>query len=207
MKLFLASSGDKTLHLFKEQLPNIGNKVVFVANAADPYSADAFWVDWDKNKLKELGYEQHELDLRDTAPDQLKEVLEANDILHVCGGSVYYLIALLQKKHLGDVIAGAIINETVVYTGTSAGSIILSENVKAFSYNDEEAEYIKKISGHKGLGILNFGIVPHSNQADFVNEHKKIVEEMPNDPTALFYIQDHQALWINDDKMSLLEVE
>lgn len=205
MKIFLASSGDKTFHLLKEQMPNIGNKVVFVANAADPYTIYTFWIDWDRNKLKELGYELQELDLRGTTPDQLKTILEANDILHICGGSVYYILTLIREKQLVDVIVGAIQNETVVYTGTSAGSIILSQNIKAFSYDEEEAEHIKKIPDHKGLGVLNFGIVPHSNQTDFVKEHQKMVEEMPNDPTALFYIQDRQALWIDDEKMKLLE--
>lgn len=205
MKLFLASSADKTLHLLKEQMPNVGNKVVFVANAADPYTIDTFWVDWDRDKFKELGYELHELDVRETTPDQLKVLLQENDILHICGGSVYYLVALLRDKELGQTIIEAIKSDTVVYTGTSAGSIIVSENVKAFSYDEEETEHIKKVPDHKGLGILNFGIVPHNNQNDFVEGHKKMVEEMPNDPTALFYIQDHQALWIDGEKMKVLE--
>ena len=205
MKLFLASSGDKTFHLLKEQVPNVGNKVVFVANAADPYTIDTFWIDWDRDKLKELGYELHELDLRETTPEQLKSTLEVNDILHICGGSVYYILALIREKQLAAVIVDAVQNETIVYTGTSAGSIILSQNVKAFSYDEEEAEQIKKVPDHKGLGILNFGIVPHNNQTDFVRGHQKMVEEMPNDPTALFYIQDHQALWIDGEKMKLLE--
>jgi peptidase E len=206
MKLFLASSADKTLQLLGKQVPDIGKKVLFVANAADPY-ADRFWVDWDRNKFKELGYQLHELDLRETTPEKLKRFLQSNDILHICGGSVYYLVSLIRERHFDNIITQAIRDEAVVYTGTSAGSIIVSDNIRAFSYDEEEREYIKKVPDHKGLGILNFAIMPHCNNPDFVSEHKKVVEKMAGDPTAIFYIQDHQVIWVKDGYVELLEAK
>lgn len=206
MKLFLASSADKTLSLLEKQVPNTGKEVLFVANAADPYT-DRFWVDWDRNKFKELGYQLHEIDLREKVPENLEQLLQTNDILHVCGGSVYYLLALIREKKLERVIVQAIKNETIVYTGTSAGSIIVSEKVRVFSYDKEEEEHVKKVPDHRGLGIINFCIVPHCNNPEFVGAHKRMIEHTPNDPTALFYIQDHQAIWIEDEHMKLLEAK
>jgi len=206
MKLFLASSIDKTLPLLNKLAPGHGKNVLFVANAADPYTGDKFWVDSDRNAFKKLGYQIHEADLRETTPQQLEKLLKENNILHICGGSVYYLAALLAEKGLDKTVINAIRNETVVYTGTSAGSIIVSKNLKPFSYDQEEKEFVKKVSDHKGLEIIDFGIVPHCNNPDFINEHQKIIEQMPNDAVPLFFLQDSQAIWVEDDCFKLLTV-
>ncbi|HEC30595.1 MAG TPA: hypothetical protein ENI66_01100 [Candidatus Yonathbacteria bacterium] len=205
MKLFLASSADKTVHLLKELLQDSSHKeVLLIANAADPYT-DQFLVDLDRNKFEELGYKPNSLDLRKTTPEELQQLLEVNDILHICGGSVYYLMALIREKGFEEIITNAIKNETIIYTGTSAGAIIPSKNIRPFSNDAEEKEYIAKVPDHKGLGILNFAIVPHGDSVDFAEGNKKMIEEMQNDPTALFYIQDHQAVWVEDDAFKLLE--
>ncbi len=176
----------------------------FIENAADPYE-DRFWVDLDKNKFKELGYKPHTLDLRETTPEELEQLLKVNDILHICGGSVYYLIALIREKGLERVITDAIRNETIIYTGTSAGAIIPSKNIRPFSNDTEEKDYVVKVPEHKGLGILNFAVVPHGGSSDFSEGNKKMLEEMQNDSTALFYIQDHQAIWVENDTFKFLE--
>lgn len=206
MKLFLASAINKTLPLLSKVAPDHGKNVLFISNAADPYVGDKWWVDWDRDAFKHLGYNVHEADLRDITPEHLGEFLKVEDILHVCGGNVYYLVALLREKGFERVVVDAIQNNTIVYTGTSAGSMIVSKNLKPFSYDEEEIEHIKKVPDHKGLGVVDFGIIPHCNNADFVDEHKKIVEQMPHDPAPLFFLQDTQAVWVEDDSMKLLRV-
>ncbi|MBI4138031.1 MAG: Type 1 glutamine amidotransferase-like domain-containing protein [Candidatus Wildermuthbacteria bacterium] len=205
MKLFLASGINKTLPLLSKVDPELGKKVLFVANAADPYTGDKFWIDWDRTAFRELGYQVHEVDLREITPKRLEQLLKTEDILHICGGSPYYLISLFREKGFEQVIVNAIKNDLVVYTGTSAGSIVVSKNIKSFSHDQEEMEHIKKVPDHRGLGVIDFCIVPHCNNASFVDEHKKIVEHMPNDPEALFFLQDTQAVWIEDNNMRFLQ--
>lgn len=206
MKLFLASSADKTLPLLPELIPGVGKKVLFVTNAADPFADDAFWVDWDRDILQKLGYSIHETDLRKTTPQDLEALLQTNDILHMCGGSVYYITGLLRQKGFGQSIVRAIQNNSIVYTGTSAGAIIPSKNIKAFSYDQEEAEHIEKVPDHRGLGLVDFVIVPHCNNTDFADAHKKIVEHMPHNAEALFFLQDNQAIWVEDDHVRFLSI-
>ena len=206
MKLFLASSIDKTLPFLSTLVPGHGKKVLFVANAADPYSGDKFWVRWDRDAFQNLGYEIREVDLREITPEDFERLLNDVDILHVCGGSVYYLVALLREKQFETIIVNAIKNESIIYTGTSAGSIVVSKNIKPFSYDQEEAEQVKKVLDHKGLGLIDFSIVPHCNQVDFVAEHQKMVAQMRNDPEPLFFLQDNHAIWIDGDTMKLVKV-
>src|ERR1700733_1205534 len=134
MKLFLASSLDKTLPLLK---PCIGRqdlseiKVLFVPNAADPYK-EKWWVDLDRNEFLELGYKVNEVDIRTMGEAEFSKALAEADVLHVCGGSVYYLIDLIRKQNLEQVIIDAVKSDRIIYTGTSAGSIIVSESIAAF---------------------------------------------------------------------------
>ncbi len=208
MKLFLASSLDKTLPLLKSFIGRQDAseiKILFVPNAADPYK-EKWWVDLDRNKFLELGYKVNEIDVRNMEEVEFSKVLAEVDILHICGGSVYYLIDLIRKQNIEHVIIDAVKSDRIVYTGTSAGSIIVSESIAAFSYDEEEKEYIAKVPSKEGLGLIHFGIVPHCNNSEFKEEHKKIIEHMSKDPTPLIFIQDSQAVALEGDSFKIVSV-
>jgi len=205
MKLFLASSADKTIHLLKKISPETGTRVLFIANAADPYD-DQFWVEWDRVAFKKAGYQLTEVDLRKTDSKSFKQLLSDSDVLHVCGGSVSYLGLLLTDTGIAKVITEAIKNEQIVYTATSAGAMIVSEDLAMFSYDDEEkSEYIKRGFNKKGLGLVPWTIAPHSNQADFVESHKHVVDELLTNPTAVLLLHDNQAIWVENDAVKFVQ--
>lgn len=206
MKLFLTSSADKTISELGRLHPEGGKKVLFVANAADPYS-ETYWVDWDRNAFTKLGYELTEIDLRTANIGEFQNLLEDADILHICGGSVSYLGWLLREKQVDTLIVEAVKNDKIIYTGTSAGSMIVSQDVAMFSYDDEEEkEYVEKGFNKKGLGLIAWTIAPHSNSKDFVPSHQKVVEELVVNPTAVFLLHDNQAIWVENDSLTFIEV-
>ncbi len=206
MKLFLTSSADKTLPLLKGLVPNVGTEVLFVANASDPYDREHWWVELDRQVFKKLGFNIHEVDVRNITPQVFERMLRESDVLHVCGGSVYYIMALLREQKLDESIIQAIRDDIVVYSGTSAGSVIVSNNLRPVSYDSEEAEQVAKVPGHNGLGIIDFTILPHANNPDFGKEWTKAVTQLPADNTALFFLHDNQALWVEDGGMRLLSI-
>lgn len=203
MKLFLASAIHQTLPLLKTVVPNVGNRVLFVENAADNHE-DRWFVDIDHKAFIEQGYQIAKVDLRETSPEQLKSLIDQTDILHICGGSVYYLVSTIRANSLDQVIKQAILEEKIVYTGTSAGSIIVSKSIKPFSYDQEEAPYLNKVPDHTALDIINFSIMPHINTIDFIEENKKVVEHMPQDLDPVFFITDNQVLWVENGQFKLL---
>ena len=96
MKLFLASSIDKTATLLTPLLskePKL-TRLLFVANAADPYT-EKWWIDLDRDKFIELGFQLTEIDLRRVSAEEFLKMLNESDVLHICGGGVYYLINLI----------------------------------------------------------------------------------------------------------------
>ncbi len=162
MKLFLASSLDKTLPLLLERIEKSAKelKVLFVANASDPLE-NAWWVDLDRDAFKSAGFNIIEIDLRKVSVEEFARQIEEVDILHVCGGSVLYILWLLRKKEIFDIILNVVNQEKVLYTGTSAGSIIAAPSVQLYSYDPEEREAAKELQDFTGFGFVPFLIKPY----------------------------------------------
>ncbi|OHA45286.1 MAG: hypothetical protein A3G59_01815 [Candidatus Taylorbacteria bacterium RIFCSPLOWO2_12_FULL_47_20] len=84
MKLFLASSLDKTVPLILKAFGQSirGGKVVFVANAADNYKGDKGWVESDRKAFESLGCKIENMDLREIDQGQFRDTLKGADIIH-----------------------------------------------------------------------------------------------------------------------------
>ena len=205
MKLFLASSLDKTISLLKSRIPESAKRVVFVPNAADPCDEN-WWVDLDREAFKVLGFEITEIDLRETSRDRFEQTLRATDILHVCGGSVFYLLSLLKKQNLETIIIDYVKNNKIMYTGTSAGSIIPSASLDIYKHDTEEGRFYKNAEESKGLGLVNFVIMPHCNNPEMTENNKNVIEHAHEYPVPLLLLHDSQAVWVEDKSFELLNV-
>lgn len=207
MKLFLASSLDRTLPLVEPLFSRVPKdmRVLFVANAADPYDKK-WWIDLDRKKFAELGYRVIEIDLRALSVADFTLALANADLLHVCGGSVYYLVNLLRERGLDAVIIDAVKNGNVIYTGSSAGSIIISRSIAAFDCDEEEAEHIAKVPDKKGLGLADFVIVPHAGDDHFAEEHRKIMDHTADTPDPLIVLHNNQAVVVEDDTFRIVSM-
>ncbi|EKD23600.1 MAG: hypothetical protein ACD_81C00213G0005 [uncultured bacterium] len=206
MKLFLASAIDKTLPLLKPLLQNkAATKVLFIANASDNYpTKDAWWVSNDRIKFTELGYKLTDIDLRTTSTGALTQALEDTDILHIAGGSVFYLVGLLREKNLGQSIIDAVKSESVIYTGSSAGSMIISESLALFAFDEGEKEFLDTVPNRRGLGLINFGVIPHCNNPEFASEYAEIIKELSNHAEPLILLHDNQAIWVDNDTLKII---
>lgn len=207
MKLFLASSLDKTLPLLKPLLQDTpATKVAFIANASDNAEGDAWWVHNDREKFKELGYQTTDIDLRAIAAEELQTALVEADILHVAGGSVFYLLGLIRKRGFETIIVDAIKNGSIVYTSTSAGAMIMGPSIAMFAFDEEEKPFLVDVPDQRGLRLINFSIMPHANNPDFAQEFNKVVEQLPVHTEPLLFIQDTQAIWVEDDMFKIVSI-
>lgn len=205
MKLFLASSLDETISLLGPRLnkPVKDNRVLFVANAADLLD-NPWWVDLDRKKFLDAGYKIIEIDLRKLSQEEFAKSLENSDMVHICGGSVFYLLSVLKKKQFGNAIAKAVRDNKIIYTGTSAGSIVVSKSNEIYKHDPDEVKFVDKVSDFSGLGLVDFVIVPHCGKTDFVEANKVVVEHLPEFPYPMIFLQDNQAVYVNDGKLEIL---
>ena len=205
MKLFLASSLDKTISLLTERISKSARRVAFVANAADP-TDDPWWIALDREAFKKSGFELTEVDLRKVKKDAFEKILENNDILHFAGGSVFYLLSLLKQQNLEEVIVDYVKTGKVIYTGTSAGSIIPSPSLDLYKYDTEEAKFYKNEAEAKGLGLVNFIILPHCDNPEMTENNKNVVEYAHKFSIPLLLLHDNHAVWVEDKKLELLSL-
>ncbi|MFA5987294.1 MAG: Type 1 glutamine amidotransferase-like domain-containing protein [Candidatus Paceibacterota bacterium] len=206
MKLFLASALGNTISLLVPKLakPPKENRVIFIANAADPFEGDKWWVESDRKAFSNLGFNLIETDLRKIDAKQLVVEINRSDIIHFCGGSDFYLLSILQKGGFIKDIVESVRTGKIFYTGTSAGSCLVAPSLEIYKFDPDEKKHTNLLSDFYGLGLVNYLIVPHCNQKEFVSDYKVLVEHMPEFSCPLVFLQDNQAIYVEDEKSEIL---
>jgi dipeptidase E len=200
MKLFIASTFANTVKLFVEK--QRGGRVLFIANSCDPFK-NKYWVNKDYQAFVENGsFEIERCDLRKMDALALEDKLQGFQILHVCGGSVLYMLDLLHKKGMHIVIQGAI-RRGVIYTGTSAGSIIMAPDVSfgADDIDEHEAGVVGKVKDFRGLGMIPYFPQCHAQEEYYFKSIKRVIPTLSKNKVPILFLNDNMACWHVDGKM------
>lgn len=205
MKLFLASSFVSTVKLFKTKIGKTkGKEVVFIANASDMDKGVKWWVDIDRKAFTDMGCLVTDTDLRIITKTEFKKLLGKSDVIHFCGGSTMHLISLIKDRGFAKIITDSIRKGKIVLTGSSAGSMIVAEDLSIEAHDADEKEFVGKIKDPKGLGLTNFLIMPHSNNKGFADGYVDLVKNLPKYSQALIFLYDDQAVWVEDGKIEIV---
>lgn len=215
-KLLLASSADKVLHKLSglAKIEPKQTKVAFVQNAALPEGNpdEMFWVQNDRRAFEGLGYSLEIVDItKFSSPDELRQKLEEFQLLHVCGGNTLYINYLFHQTGLTEVCRELVNEDKLIYTGTSAGSIIASPDLFVMKDVVREGADPKFFEGieredYYGLNLVPFFIIPHVNSEDWIPENIKVVQLIPKYPHPLLFLHDNQAVWAENGKFEIVEV-
>ena len=161
---------DENIELFKEI--SKGKKVMILANAAPEGSGNFIARENVRDNFLSVGASN--VDIVDLNNDNIDKILDY-DIIYGLGGDVTYLIELVNKTNFKDVLVKFL--EKGIYIGESAGSIILSDDIK-YLYDlkkGTKAKYDVTLDSYKGLGLTNLYIYPHFQKA--TEEMKKKTDE------------------------------
>ena len=119
------------------------------------------------------------------------------DALLVQGGDVFYLLRWMQESGLTDLLLS--LRETV-YVGISAGSMVTAPTFGE-TYDDPDAPFI--IS--KGLGLVDFALLPHVDHEDHPESSMTNVETMSKEvPISTYAIDDETALKVVDGAVDVI---
>jgi len=200
----------RALPLLSEKLPKggKGTRVIFSENAADNVLGKHPWVKNDRKAFEEMGCDVLEFDLRKVSKADFTEMLETANLIHFCGGSVMYLMSLLKKKGFANLISKSVLAGDLMFSGTSAGSMISAASLKLFTFDKDkdERKFVRQMKDAEGLGLTDFLMLPHANQKDFVGFIKSLAEHISDEPMSLIFINDDQAVWVDDGKLEILSV-
>jgi dipeptidase E len=119
------------------------------------------------------------------------------DALLVFGGDVLYLTRWMRESGLAERLPA--LRETV-YVGISAGSMVTAP-IFGETYNDPDAPFVIA----KGLGLVDFALLPHLDHADHPESSMAKVERMAAEvPVPTYAIDDQTAIKVAGDAVDVV---
>lgn len=203
MKAML-TSGDLTLkqvERFKELLgkPKI-EKALFITTAAVPYGLTPK-PEWLEDSLRDMRQfaeivDETSLEEGSLVPTDLTQY----GFIFVCGGNSFYLAYRLEETGFASSIRD-FIERDGVYSGSSAGAIILMENIEHFALADDLKAAPKLCCG---LSVVDFAVVPHADNQKYKTIMEGIAGSYRSDGKEVVLLNDDQVLIISDSSKQVV---
>ncbi|MDP3973945.1 MAG: Type 1 glutamine amidotransferase-like domain-containing protein [Candidatus Daviesbacteria bacterium] len=144
--------------------------------------------------------------------EDIKRIQKA-DVIFVGGGNTFYLSYWMQKSGLSDLLPELL--KTRIYVGISAGSMIVTNNLRVSSQalekfhqlSDEEYEELgpKGKSLSKTAKLVDFVIRPHLNSPQFSKIRLNFLSKIAKNLSETMYaIDDQSAVLVNDKKIEII---
>lgn len=206
MKMFIASTLSDTIGLFVKKLDAGCYNVLFIANPADKFK-NKYWVNKDRYAFKSKGFDVEDIDLTEITLSKFKKEIKQFDIIHICGGSALYILKLLKDNGMFNVILNEVKRGQIIYTGTSAGSMIMSPNISfcADDEDEQEAGMVGKLKDMTGFGLIPFYIMCHAQERYYIPSTKKSMDKLPRNKLPILFLNDNMALWVEGKKIEFLK--
>lgn len=214
MKLYLSS---QRLGNYSEKLIELlggNNKVVVIANALDDKSVEhrLSRVNREFEMLKEIGLEPVELDLRKyfESSTGLKDFVKDKSLIWIRGGNVFILRRAMEASNFDTEILPLIKNGMIAYGGYSAALIIACKDLWASEMIDDiysvPNNYPVSMTPSKGLGLLDFYLVPHFDSTeDWAKNVRKYVEYLQEKKKKYLTLCDGEVYYCNEQVKGVLK--
>lgn len=198
-RLVLTSEACESLVKFKSFLKK-GMRVAFISTAADPYKDKSF-VENDRNKLIEMGLEIIDYDIKKKNASQLLSDLNDFNVIFVSGGNTFYLLEKIRESGF-DKIIKKLLSKRIIYIGSSAGSIVVGPSLEPIKSLDDPS-IAKKLKSFEGLGIVDFVVLPHTDNPKYSSKAQKIIKDYGAD-FQIVPLKDSQAVLVEDSEYRVL---
>lgn len=202
-KLFLSSSFKDVAALFPEFASNdlIGKTVTFIPTAA-LHEKMNFYVKSGRKALEKMGLKVDELEISTAKQSEILSKLQNNDFIYVSGGNTFFLLQELRRVGADKIIIRQI-ESGKLYIGESAGSMILSPNIKYVKDMDDYKAAID-LNNFDALNIIDFYPLPHQKCFPFQKTVEKIISYY-SDTLPLRPITNSQVILINGSDIKISE--
>jgi dipeptidase E len=204
-KLFLASFALVSLDLVEELLPKPASelKAAFIPTAGDLYEGKEF-VHVDRKKLESMGFSVRDIDLKDKQLENLEDEFKDIDLVLVAGGNTFYLLDYMRKSGF-DQLLPRLLDNGVVYVGSSAGSIVCCPTIEGAKKFDDPKDAPDLVS-YEGLNFYNEVIIPHAQKEKYRERIKETIQEMAQKGLNITTLTDNEAVLINDDEVKKVTI-
>ncbi len=212
MRLYLSSfdignQSDKLVELVSG-----GKKVVIIVNALDHKSeVRERFLKEQTQKLKNLGFDVEELDLRNyfNKANDLADFLKDKYMVWVNGGNTFILRRAMKQSGFDKIITDLLKEDKIVYAGFSAGCVVLHKDLHGLDITDNPnnvPEGYNEAVIWDGLGLIDFSIAVHyqSDHAETKLTDKEI-EYYKEKNIPYETLKDGQVIFINGEVLKKLD--
>lgn len=170
-------------------------KIIFIPTASRT-KEELFYVKESKKELLDLGIERENIKELSLDHKISHNEVEGYDVMYVCGGNMFYLLKKVRESGFDEIIK-KFIDQSGVYLGVSAGSMLVSLDVSVAAPWDKNDV---NLTDTRGLNIVNFCVSPH-----YVEDEKEIVENLRKKfDFEIKILTDHQAVLVRGDKVEVI---
>ena len=125
----------------------------FVTTASD-VEEDKFYTVKSMDDFAQIGINPIWYSLKFKSKEQIAHELADADVIWVGGGNTYYLLHVVRTSGFMEVINDLVQNKSVIYGGTSAGTILASPTIQAAGFGGKDAD--KNDVGLSDISALGF---------------------------------------------------
>jgi len=161
-------------------------------------------------KLKELGFDAEELDLRNYfgKKDELKEYLKGIGMVWIHGGNAFLLKRAFEQSNFDILIKEFVLNNQIVYAGFSAAVCVAVPTLRGTELVDDPnvvpEGYNKKFDWN-GLGFIPYSVAVHYRSNHPESEAiEKEVEYFKENNMPYKTLQDGEVIIMENDKETVL---
>ncbi|MBC7836185.1 Type 1 glutamine amidotransferase-like domain-containing protein [Acetobacteraceae bacterium] len=175
------------------------SKALFIITAAVPYGLDPrpVWLDESLVDMRQFAEKVDEITF-EGEPD-LKD-LSQYDFIFVSGGNAFYLAYRLAETSMDEMLKKYITNGGI-YCGSSAGGVILMDNIEHFTPVDDAT---KAPAIYPGLGLIDFAFIPHADNKKYAEGMRAVADKYEQVGKEVILVNDNQAVIIDGSKRELV---
>lgn len=206
-KLFLSSEIDVVAKHIAKKLDRSASdyKAVFISTAGEPVTDDKQWMEDNKQGLVDIGLNVFDYTITAKKPKDIEKDLKGVDWIHVNGGNTFYL--LLQARKSGfDKYISKVVERDIIYSGSSAGSIIASPNIE-IAKKLEHKLFAKELKSFEGFNLVDFIILPHWGRKDskdlYLNHRLSVAYKKGN---KIILLNDDQYVQVEGDRYRIVDI-
>lgn len=203
--LFLTSSAVSVLDNVIKHLPKNPKdyNLAFIPTASEVEEGEHWWINDDRNKLTQLGFNLIEFSITGLTKTEIEEKLKNIDIIFVCGGNVFYLLDQSIKTGFDQIILEKS-QKDLIYIGSSAGSIILGKKIKLASTLDDRSQAPDLKSD--GIGLIDLAVMPHWGSPKFKDEYFSGFDSIYEANAKIILLNDNQYLFVQDENYKIIQI-
>ncbi len=202
-QLYLTSSKIDGLLALLPRSPQ-KTRLAFIPTAADPYE-DKWFMEADRKKLGDLGFQMREVDLKNINKEELRKKLRGVDAVYIAGGNTFYLLEKVQQSGFDEVIK-ELVEKGVVYAGSSAGAVIAGPTIEPVSVFDDRRA-APSLTSMEGLKLVDFIVLPHyQTDGEHKVQHENVIATWSKKGYTIVPITNDQAIRVTGNEHTVINL-